>query len=363
MAARGAGLRASRANGAQQGNDGGFQESRVASTPREQAAEAPVEGDLEAELNQLLAQVTGAKVADKAVPKPTSIATPVAPAPAGEDTDGLSADAASVLASMQDELAVADTTPQAPTASGEDLVGDALAQQIQELLDDAEAQLDAANFLDPSQLPGGTPLTQAEGSRPEPEPQTIGQSPAPAVEAATEAMDPDAMQAAVDKLDESLAHEADEAVSGDFETVADVVGSTPLPLAVPAVEAVTLASNETGPADEDIPEGAFEDPADIVTPTGTTAADLAAELDSQPEKHAAKSKAPATAPGTTPGKAEESVSPAKPRKPVSHRLRAALALVNGPVATLAPANRDLVGYVGAITMLTAVLWITLTLLR
>ncbi len=337
----------------------------MASSPQEQSTDLPIEGDLEAELNQLLAQMTSgesAKSSSSAKSEPTPTPTPPTEVESSSDAS-ISALADALMADAGE-----GKSPAPVESVGEDLVGDALAQQIQELLDDAEAQLDSADFLDPSQLSmSDTAADNAADPAADSTQKTGATAPvaasAAAVDSSTVAAgvvsassnlpdDPQAIQKAVEKLDDSLAQEADEAMAGDFETVADVVGSqsatngndawnqeTQNPLA-----GATQAGGDHGSV-------VSTDPNTPAAGAGASAQDLANELDTQPEKAALST-----------AEIQDPPAPSKRRKPLTHRLRAALAAANGPVATLSPSNRDLVGYTGAVTIMTAVLWITLTLL-
>lgn len=210
--------------------------------------------------------------------------------------------------------AVADPPPV------EDILGDDLANQIQELLDSTAESMGE-----------NTKLAATADENPAATPQ------APAVSDAND-------RAEIKALDATLAADADDAIAGDFETTEDVVAAANLEAAPTTTsEAAAPHTPEAMSVDnEPSLEGDFESPADLVakaeSKNGASAADVARELDSQPEK----------APRTGGLK--------KPRLPVTvspKLLKSAVILVNRPFANASPQTRNLIGWVGLLTLFNA----------
>jgi hypothetical protein len=258
--------------------------------------------------------------------------------------------------------APADVTAAASESAAPDLVGDALAQQIQQLLDDAQIQSDAAAAAAaPAAVPDDPPATD----------------PPPPAPAPTEAQ-------ALAEIDNHLAKEADTAIAGEFETVQEVMSAAqqaqapappssepailpadpvptsvapqvpapPVPAAAPAVSAAA--------APVPVPAAARSAPAAAPTPAGATSQDVARELDEQPA--AATTPAAPPTPGPTP--APVPVPAPVARKPAAARratpwqaldrlLRRALAAVDSPLRGLTPGARNILGLVALVTVFNA----------
>ncbi len=220
----------------------------------------------------------------------------------------------------------------ADTARAEsELAGDDLAKQIQELLDTAKETADGS-----SPKPAGTATTAMMSDATNTSTETSGES------AETEAV--------VQKIDEVLAENADDAIADDFETVAQVTGQTTDVDQLNATEAPQWQerSADTEEAEPDL-EGAFASPEDLLNseaamPAATasfsaTAASVARELDEQPEKHSKPVKAP------KPPKVS------KPRDPnAPSLLRRVLMIVNAPLLHASKPVRDGVGWVALLTI-------------
>jgi hypothetical protein len=248
------------------------------------------------------------------------------PKPGAEADADIEAQIDALAAEATGQAAGTGASPPATEAAADgagapDLVGDALAQQIQQLLDDAQAH--------------------------------SGQLPAPAQAAPAAATEPAKAQAdakAIEEIDNHLALEADKAIAGAFETVQEVVmGAEPKaaePAATePAVEAPAPAPAAAASAPVVEPPAAAEAPvpvaAAVAAPAsasgGATAQDVARELDEQPvAPPAAAASAPAAAAAAPiPVPAPEPTPPAVAAK--AKPARAATAAAPAPVASDPPA--------------------------
>ncbi len=234
----------------------------------------------------------------------------------GQELDNLLAEINQKLPDLGKEPAAAtDAAPPAPAdaaaaleetakaAAGQDLVGDALAAQIQQMLDDAKAADTGA--VGPSRTP--TAAVAGKSAAPGPEAEAAGpsteagstahptaMSPVPAASTA----EPDPLNEAVQEIDDDLARNADGALAGDFETVQDVVRAAtpaataeqPAPQVVPPQPpAVAPATPMPAPALAPPPSPVAAEitdtelaPATQKTMDGATAADVAKELSAQP---------------------------------------------------------------------------------
>lgn len=209
--------------------------------------------------------------------------------------------------------------PGADPPPAEDILGDDLANQIQELLDST-----AESMGENTQLAA-----------------TTDESPAAAQPIDTGAAAQDRSE--IKALDATLAADADDAIAGDFETTEDVVAAANLEAAPTSSEVAAPHAPEAMSVDnEPSLEGDFESPADLVakaeSKSGASAADVARELDSQPEKTA------------------RAVGLKKPRLPiaVSPRVfKSAVILVNRPFANASAQTRNLIGWVGLLTLFNA----------
>lgn len=191
--------------------------------------------------------------------------------------------------------------------------------------------------------------------------------------------DEDTASMSLEDIDQMLADEADEAVAGDFETISDVVA----PIAAasdaadkkkPALQAADANASQnkdalaqdTDAADDDELDfdGSFETTQDIITQddqqstrtggAGNFSADAAAvarELDDQPERqnrNANGSKNSAGSSGVA-GRISKTSSLAAFSK-VPDVARSVCVTISRPMEAVAPQTRDLVGYVGLITL-------------
>jgi hypothetical protein len=247
----------------------------------------PTEGDLGKQIDSLLTSAT-------------------------EAMEGADDAAASTAAQATDAVASAAAGAAPPAGGDGDLAGDELAKQIQELLDTAKESTEA------------TPAHAAAGP-----------DPAPEVSAR-----------AIEKIDEALAESADDAVAGDFETVAEADGQAGAAAAGRRVEDDVPDATQTEP---DL-EGGFSSPDALMqTPAAAgfsaDARSVAQELDSQPENAAKPAKR------DKPAKAKAPRDPRDPNAP--SLLRRTLILINAPLLHASKQTRDLVGWVGLLTVFNA----------
>jgi len=239
-----------------------------------------------------------------------------------------------------------DTAEQAISRSD-----DPLADQIQELLDEAKAK-------SPPEAPAAD---------------------APAQDASPEGSD-GSDGSAIDDLDQMLAEGAEGAVGGEFESFDEVMGTAD-PAGTPsASDAKPAGAPAAGHASADAElaiddEDAFAPPEQVLAeesasaapaapePRGASAKDVARELDQQPEPVAA-TQAPA-APEREP--AQEPASDKTPRdwnrllQLVVACLRRICARVNRPLGQFPPEIRNTIGYVGLATLANAVVLILYSL--
>lgn len=194
----------------------------------------------------------------------------------------------------------------------------------------------------------------------------------------------DAAAMSLDDIDQMLADEADEAVAGDFETPNEVftgaageakaATSSPQAAAKPDADSITDSPDdykeEDAASDEDFDfGGSFESTEEIITqevgqPAGSGKAKglsadaqaVARELDEQPENQAHRINA------GTGSSAGSSDSRSLPRMAafakVPNVARHVCATISRPMEAVAPQTRDLVGYIGLITLF----WGTVTVI-
>lgn len=290
------------------------------STPRTDQ-ESRGTGDIESQLDALLAQIESEE-------KPAAGSHGGA-APASESRRSPASTTA--VAEIQSTGAAGDTE-------------DHLAQQIQQMLDDTGAAQDP-----------GEPL---EGSFDAPEQVHIGASSHP---------QPEFSSQAVAELDRILASSANDAVAGDFETLEDVVGDG---MAQPSAVAASAPLIKTPSADdEDRLHADFQAPESVLTqqpgaPTAPPAAAFtagAADVDRELKQDEAGQAV------TAPQVAHAAVAPefGVHRQPLLRRATAAVAAIvprtarsaceaiNRPLHRLSPESRNLVGYVGLLTLFNA----------
>lgn len=250
--------------------------------------------------------------------------------PAGGAANAALSAASALSASDASAAKSAETAADAES----ELAGDDLAKQIQELLDTAKETAD------------GTSPKPAPGIAPAAAPATMSDATAtpPAVSGETTAPDE-----AVQKIDEALAQSADDAIAGDFETVAEASGQAAETTAAAAAD-TQPARADHAPADSDAEpdlEGGFASPEELINSTAApaatgfaaTAASVGRELDEQPEKGAKPAKVP------KPPKAK------KPRDPnAPGLLRRTLMVINAPLLHASKPVRDGVGWVALLTI-------------
>lgn len=238
------------------------------------------------------------------------------------DPDGSPA-ATTANITSNDHSAKSDATdisaPAIEPPPAEDLLGDDLANQIQELLDST-----AESVGENTQLAA-----------------TTDESPAitPLATAGSAVKD----HAEIKALDATLAADADDAIAGDFETTEDVVAAANLE-AAPTTSAVAVPHAPEAMSVDNEPslEGDFDSPEELVAKTetknGASAADVARELDSQPEKTARMGvlKKPRLALAVSP-----------------RVLKSAVILINRPFANASAQTRNLIGWVGLLTLFNA----------
>lgn len=251
---------------------------------------------------------------------------------------------------------------------------DDLVSQIQELLDDARAaQADIDDAYDKTDQTDSD--VDAVDARPS---ATVEKQPGSAKKADAE---PQA-DAALDEIDTLLAEQAEEAIDGDFDTPEDVLAAErPAP---------RVAGREEGVDDDVMPmhieepdmEGSFDTP-DVIEATAeqsgntivgldddeadhafdASADDVAAELDSQPElstkkRKPAAPKAAEPAPAQTGNVRQRLAELARNLHPTrlgeqTQTLKSVCEAVNSPLERVSPSTRDMIGYIGLITIFNA----------
>lgn len=301
-------------------------------------------------------------------------------------------------------------TQQAQDAS--DLVGEDLANEIQQLLDEAKTSADTEihfespeDVASPTAAPAAT--TQADGHE------------SRAAAGAGETVDEDDLGGAfetvdeverggaasdaegetVEQIDEMLADMADEAVAGEFETVADVLameaaGETPRGTSLAEQESDADADGLEG-ADDDLAgdfaspdelldsdgddmdfDGAFEAPEDLEpAAVGASASDVSDELDSQPESAAGAGRrrrqqsndddedgrpGDDARTGGFASRVRRMVITAAHEAP--EHARNTCAVLNRPLRRVSPQTRNLVGYAGLMTLFFGTTLLALTFL-
>jgi hypothetical protein len=321
-------------------------------SPQSVEADAEPGLDLEQELNALLGQIESANAAEAPADAdaPTSDGTNRRPSsnPDADDADELDrqidrviagngapetgeaspGDSASADSGGGDEPDVGldgdfETAEQAISQSD-----DPLADQIQELLDEAKAK--------------SPPEAPADDAPHEPD-------------AAPEGSD----GPAINELDQMLAAGADDAVSGEFESFDEVMGADPpsadkeRPTAAPeAGDAPDLAIDA---------EDAFASPEQVLEEEQPTpATKRSASIDDAAREPAAPPEPVAAAQPPAAHQTEEQNEDAKPVrdwKPLievnAQRLRRACATVNRPLGQFPPEVRNTIGYVGLATLANA----------
>lgn len=247
---------------------------------KKKAKAAPsAEGNIETQLDSLAAEVQGVK---------TSPAAAKGAAAAGQ-------------APALSPAKPAEIPERSQSALDESLPGDDLAEQIQNLLDDAKRGQEEA---------AASPVAEAQS---------------------------------VEQIDDMLAASADQAVAGAFETPAEAAATTASP------ETAAL-SGESALDSEPLLEGGFATPEELLQGKNESAAApafnadaraVAQELDNQPELVAASP--PASEPAAPPAKRA-------PRRPL---LRGLLVTINKPLLSCSKSTRDLVGWIGLLTLFNA----------
>lgn len=297
------------------------------------------------------------------------------PMPQAQSADAPDIDAQLDALMNQVKEAQSNEAPDAESAKAAD--GDELADQIQQVLDEAKDQTESAQVAQPDDA--------QEVNQEQPEP-TMAADPVQDMGPATE-------DEVVDQLDRLLDESGDDDdFAGAFETVEEVIGETDAPAAPatapqpvaespqPVAEAPQPeARDQTPPAQEEEDfefEGNFAAPEDVVAETetetetesepkataGATAQDVAAELDAQPQPVDAKPPAPITEAEVEPNPVEADA--ADTRTPRRERLKAVItaapdktkqvcAVINKPMNWVGDETRDLIGYVGLITLFNA----------
>jgi hypothetical protein len=372
------------------------------SVPEQQVtAKAESESGLEAQLDQLMAQIAqqapGATPGTSAAPEktPARAADPAtASAPSATSASGPAASDHTTIPSTAVQpggvTAAVASEPVGAVEPEPDLVGHALASQIQELLDDAADQQKQAESkavpAETQEAQGASTAAATPTDSSNPRPGNL----APVASSATPAAPVDPVeQEVLHQIDDHLAQEADNAVAGDFETVHEVLAQGEGTNALPSTEASQSGSvNPAAPANS-VSGGAIANRATQQSsvaphggaapagtqqlptlternPTGATAADVARELDEQPETaHSASAAAAvsnivvgtgnAARPITSPTSSTAVVSRSQrnllaPVQGASRTFRRILAAVNGPLARFSPDTRANIGYVGVVVM-------------
>lgn len=229
-------------------------------------------------------------------------------------------------------------------------LGDALADQVQAMLDEAASQTSVADTLSEAEDDGIEEIDgDLSGSFHAPESIT-GEQPEPvaAVSSAAEpeqsfVSDHDSQDADLAELDRLLADEADDAIADEFESPQDVSSADPVA--------------ESAESDEAL-EGSFAAP-DEVQLTGGTAESVAEELDDQPEQEVAVAEPV----HETVEDDEDHPSLAMAMLPrLEWCARHTCAFINAPMNRLSAELRFLVGLAGVATTVVAVGLIVLALI-
>lgn|GEM_PF-6468600 len=334
--------------------------------------------DIDGQLDALLEQIEQAEPGLIARDAPRS----PAPEPAVSPADLLEGSFESVEAVVEPVEAAAEpaveatsatpaeATPAAPAPDEAiDTSGLDLASQIQQLLDDARTHHAEPSSAASSPAPAA-PVAPAAMPRPV--------KPAPAASAEQDAL-PETLN--IQDIDQMLAEEADQALAGDFETIHEVLAAEQLPEApvTPDPEPVAMSPSPASPAappaqeaaEDDELEGSFEEPDAVLqqaamASTGRSelsedARAVAQELDDQPENRVRAAAAQST-PAATPSEDRETAAPApslihrgfafvgRELVVLTELVRQLCVLISRPMASLTPQSRDMVGYVGLITL-------------
>ncbi len=296
-------------------------------------------------------------------------------------------------------------------AADQDVAGSAFADQVQKILDEAQADLDKADAVaEDADAARAAPLEQADASPPDADNASDASNADDASDASDASDDGDDSQLLA-QIDEMLSEQADASVEGDFESVeatmadpaaADAVAAESGPQAAdPAPDAADataadddvegdmqsiddLLNDDDGddetirPSDRPLEseldvQSEFEEPE---SPGGhTVAADeldevegefeaVAAELDddealtervtatAEPDDDPADALPEMAPEPTVEGEAADPEPPpaAEPRRPSSGKLVAVLAKINRPVMNWPAFRRDLLGFIGLETV-------------
>ncbi len=235
---------------------------------------------------------------------------------------------------------------------------DPLADQIQQVLDEAES---APRDSEPSAATDVAEPSAAEA----PEPSATPEAADPLAD-----LGPQDEDELVDELDRLLAEGADDAVAGDFETVEQVLGEPDDAAAAMQAAATTHDVSEGDRDDRDADandDEPFEIEGDFAAPEQVLGEQPASEEIAQEEAPASEPPQPVAPIAEQPVVAvvDAPVAPERPqRSPKSRRLKAVVtatpettkrvcAVVNKPMNFVSNETRNLVGYVGLITLFNA----------
>lgn len=260
-------------------------------------------------------------------------------------------DPQSMVGAETDDSTAAPVTASAVTANPEDK----LASQIQEMLDDARvAESPISATADPLLDEPAVPAASA--------PQVA------------DATNDDAI-VPIQAIDEMLAEAADDAVTGEFETLDQVLAMQdapqetppPSPIAAKATAAETPAATQTPPpagdhrddADDAI-AGDFETPEQLLaastnvaaTVTSADTAQVTAVLGGSAAAVAAELNADSPAKSTKTASVPKIASPQTGTMVIlcERGLRRILGTINRPLDAVSPATRSVIGWLGVITL-------------
>lgn len=332
--------------------------------------EPEIEGDFEAvtELEQPAAE------ASEALSDTTSLDTALDEMFAATADDESPVEQDTVAADTNDDEVDAEPVQDGQSQDESSKAGDALVMQIQELLDDARAaQTDIESAYKANEDDEQSTTVETEDGAP----QDAVAEQGPAIEVAEGPKD-----AALDEIDTMLAEHAEEAIDGDFDTPEDIVAADrpapqvagaqtgvddevePMHLAEPDLEGSFEAPEVLASTDADADRAASQSENEAGGDFDSDAADVAAELDSQPElattkadRKSKKSESSAEV-GATAGIRDRLALLVHQMHPSriggqTQTLKAICETVNAPLDRTSSATRDMIGYIGLITLFNA----------
>lgn len=336
--------------------------------------------DLEAQLDLLLNQIEQTEP-DILPPEVSPGNSPGSPETSSTSQEFPSEAAFSAQDADQTEAMSPPHEDDEPHADAQDPVGLDLAAQIQQLLDDDRGDASPAVTLtgtpprvDPHEEVEAAPAMQPEQAASHEQtaaaPAVFEQPPPPqedtSQDASTDPSDTDSDAdpvLSIDDIDQMLAQEADQAVAGDFHSVHDVLGGQETESSTTSDD--PQADMMAQPVDPDGFDGSFDAPDELLDESSTSRAGYAAdaqavarELDDQPEHRQPPSTTDPADDDPRPGRlAMLRDTGLMAIQSAPSFLKQLCATINRPLAGMTPHSRDMVGYVGLIT----VFWGSVTL--